>query len=115
MPSKDKYWKEFVHTQEDVVEFYRKYYPEFPEQLCMAMGLWMNDIVNGKIELPADFVRSANKPDKCLWDYHADIEREKSLGMIKKMEQDTKTAANKMQELLLDEEEEDTKRKETKK
>ena len=94
LPAKDKYWKEFVHTREDVVDFYHKYYPEFPEQMCQAMGLWMSDIVAGKIEPPPDFIRAMNKPDpdKLSWDYHAEIDKEKSLGLIGKFEQDTKKA-----------------------
>lgn len=58
------------------------------------MGLWMHDIVNGKVELPPDFARRINEtsPENLPWDYHDDLEKEKTIGLMNKKEEEIKKA-----------------------
>lgn len=36
--SKVDYWKQYVKTQDDVVKYYKLYYPEYPEELTIALA-----------------------------------------------------------------------------
>jgi hypothetical protein len=57
LPNRDEYWLEKVKCKDDVREFYKMYYPEFPECLVEALAHYFERGVKGEILLDEAFLR----------------------------------------------------------
>lgn len=68
------------------------------------MGLWVDDMVQGKIDVPDNMLRvqrngATKSHHQQYWDYHEDVEREKSLGLMGKIKMDMKEATSNFEAL----------------
>lgn len=82
--ARDEYWKKYVKGPEDVVQFYKLYYPQLPDVLVQALANYYNRAVIGEIELPDNFIeaKAQKKFESSRWDFKKDIEEQQLEGKI---------------------------------
>lgn len=91
---KAKYWNDNVKTKEDVIRFYEIYYPEYPQELIIAIANRLENLVY-KYNSGTDGRKNLTESEKSMityfkkkadsnasWDPFADIEQEKLDGKI---------------------------------
>ena len=53
-----EYWEKNVQSKEDVVKFYKIYYPELPDTAIEAIARSIQDAVDGKKELSDQWMKN---------------------------------------------------------
>lgn len=73
--TRDTYWKENVKSRNDVVEFYKTFYPQYPDQLSMAIADHFEQmIVDNKV---MEKYKRTDTESKKEWDWQAELDTEK--------------------------------------